>query len=331
MDGLTIFKRVFPFAILSLVLISGCNNQKEYHTKPVKQPPSTRKEVVQEHKTFLTREKSAPTITVWVHGTRAASRILFPNFFRSIAGLHHASVYNAKNNLFNVANYLNSSDPDQFPYEDIYMFGWSGKLSATTRKQSAEKLYEELLELVDEYTGRYGVAPKVRIITHSHGGNVAMYLAEARKEHPVQLNIDELILLACPVQKRTMHLLKDPIFTQIYSFYSKQDVIQVLDPQGVYEIKEVWNGTKKRRSKTPFFSQRRFPAQDNLEQVQVKLTGWRIIHPHLQFILEKFIRSLPKILNDLRNGKADMLAQKFQNRIKVVEFKDNPELPIELI
>jgi len=53
--------------------------------------------------------------------------------------------------------------------------------------------------------------PKVTLISHSHGGNVALNLAAiAEKESP--LSIERLILLACPVQQETAALVDAPMF-----------------------------------------------------------------------------------------------------------------------
>ena len=46
--------------------------------------------------------------------------------------------------------------------------------------------------------------PIFKLITHSHGGNVALYLAPIAEEDPLNaVTIEELILLACPVQVET--------------------------------------------------------------------------------------------------------------------------------
>ena len=132
------------------------------------------------------------------------------------------------------------------------------------------------------------------MITHSHGGNVALHLAELNNNKS-NLKIDELILLACPVQKRTCHLIADNMFTKAYSFYSNIDMIQVLDPQG---LQKLWSRKEKRKPGTPLFSKRKFEKHKNLRQVKVMLNGKSI--RHIDFILEKFLKQLPKMLNDLR-------------------------------
>jgi len=139
------------------------------------------------------------------------------------------------------------------------------------------------------------------MITHSHGGNVALYMAKIKKEFTTPITIDELILLACPVQQKTVNLIKDDLFKQIYSLYSKADLIQVLDPQGIYAIKSKLQGKKSiNKRKTPLFSKRRFPVQDNLKQAKIRINGRAI--SHLDFILKTFLRHLSEILAELRKS-----------------------------
>jgi len=104
--------------------------------------------------------------------------------------------------------------------------------------------------------------------------------------------------------KKTIDLIKDNLFKQIYSLYSKADLFQVIDPQGVYAIKSALQGKKKSTNKqrTPFFSGRRFPDQDNLKQAKVRMNGHAIFH--LDFILTKFLHHLPDILVELRESAA---------------------------
>ncbi len=242
--------------------------------------------------------KQQRSIIIWDHGTLGLSKTASPTFFKSIPGLWHTNMYTKGNSLFDVGTTLTNNAPDQFPQEDLYFFGWSGKLSIEARIEAAEELYDLILAKRDEYIKKDGVAPKIQIITHSHGGNVALHLAEVQNRRNRTFIVDELILLACPVQERTKPLIQDPMFKHIISFYSKLDLIQILDPQGLQDMKKIWLGTKKRNSDTPFFSERRFPDQNNLTQVQVKINGRAITH--LEFILKKFVRRLPLMIEELR-------------------------------
>jgi len=287
------FKRISFYLPFLAILISGCDNRKKSHTK--KTPNQHQIQTNIQAGNFV-KEKTRPTMTIWVHGTRALSKTVFPRFFRTIKGLHHASAYNSKNNLLQVATTLNSTDPEQFPFDNIFFFGWDGRLSPTARKRAARNLRKQLFALIEKVKEKEGVEPRIRMITHSHGGNVALHLAQLNEPGKPKLHIDELVMLACPVQKRTCDLVADNMFTNVYSMYSKIDLLQVLDPQGLYKL---WSRkVKKRKPNTPLFSGRIFPKKDNVRQVKVVLNGKSI--RHIDFILEKFLSQLPKMLNDLR-------------------------------
>ena len=107
-----------------------------------------------------------------------------------------------------------------------YTFGWSGLLSAQARLAAAGELGKAL---TDEYRAlvTQGITPTIRIITHSHGGNVALNLATlALDDLP---HIDELVLLGTPVQEETSALVHEELFGTIYNLYSLQDAAQGAD------------------------------------------------------------------------------------------------------
>lgn len=111
-----------------------------------------------------------------------------------------------------------------------YTFGWSGLLSAKKRLLEAHDLYEQLKYEREIYKQKHGVYPKIKLIGYSHGGNVCLNLANARKAHAADnFIIDTLILLGTPVQDATCHLIYEPIFKKIYHIYSSGDCLQRLD------------------------------------------------------------------------------------------------------
>jgi len=58
----------------------------------------------------------------------------------------------------------------------FYTFGWSGLISQRRRCLEAVRFYNAISEELDSFHKK-GIYPKVRILTHSHGGNVVAYLA----------------------------------------------------------------------------------------------------------------------------------------------------------
>jgi len=149
-----------------------------------------------------------------------------------------------------------------------YTFGWSGLLSHAERTKEADILYEALYQEYDRLTRQYPDATvHVRVMGYSHGGSVGLNLATAHQKRgaPYSFYIDELVLVATPVQNETANCIYEPLFKKVYHFYSKKDVVQKLD----------CFSTKR------FFSQRRFKKThsrelpEKLVQVEIKIKSPR--------------------------------------------------------
>ena len=256
--------------------------------------------------------RTGRTVTIWVHGSRTLSKLFFPTFFHVIPGLHRAHNYSEGNNLHTITTTLSASDPTAFPLEDMYLFGWSGTLGFQAHQQAAQQLYNQLVQLRDQYKKQYpapdGVTPHLRIITHSHGGTIVQLLPTIETEKKEKLKIEELILLACPVQKKTAPLINDPLFKQIYSFYSRRDRGQIADPQGLRHIlaspllflQKLLSGNYV-YDNVPFFSERRFVEQKNMVQAEVTKNGRGLTH--LDFILKEFVGSIAHVVKQLKKYK----------------------------
>ncbi|OGB84782.1 hypothetical protein A3F66_00805 [candidate division TM6 bacterium RIFCSPHIGHO2_12_FULL_32_22] len=290
----------------------------------------TKKSVVKvdlSEKKSLYRALAAPKVTVWVHGTKLFTSKIFPTFFYSKPGLLHVSDYACENHLRKLGDWLYDFSPEEFPLGHFYQFGWSGDLSVKARENAARELSDALAVLMYNYKEKYDLEPNLTLITHSHGGNVALNLAKfhesvseltshpstssgraAAHGEPVEpyerfckkssenYKIDRLILLACPVQKETKSLVSSDLFKKVYSLYSSLDSIQVLDPQGLqYKTKN------EKDSMAPLFSQREFESAPNLKQGKVKLHGRGIAH--VEFLLKPFLKNLSRLIFELENSK----------------------------
>ena len=121
------------------------------------------------------------------------------------------------------------SDKKQKNFSTNYCFGWCGDLNKKCRRKEASNLYEQLLHESKSLEKRLKIPVKIHLITHSHGGNVALNLALEEKDKKNKLKIDQLVLLGCPIQKETCDLWKSDIFKKVYNFYSNQDFIQIAD------------------------------------------------------------------------------------------------------
>lgn len=220
-------------------------------------------------------------ITIFIHGTLFALTPLI-HWLDCPFGLNLATNQTSKYFIGKIPFILNKMDNNEFPLETFYLYGWSGKLNIDKRLQAAKELYNKIKKLKG----------KITIIGHSHGCNVAINLAAiALEEGDKEFKIDRLILIAPPVQKIYSFLLSSEIFKKIYSFYSTSDFIQILDPQKKYFH------TRKLNIPIPFFSERIFDPQPNL--IQSKIVINKRGPSHLDLMLERFLKHLPRILKDL--------------------------------
>ena len=193
--------------------------------------------------TTATAVPEIPAITVWIHGTKSheflinqlskLSQNLEVKLFGYKQGLNKVASLTSNQNNYLLAKELSDNYPEQFPWEHFYVFGWPGKLNHAGRQLAAKDLYHALKELVLCYKKEYCIIPQITLITHSHGGNVALNMATI-EDKDCPLIINKLILLACPVQNYTMDLVKSPLFKRIYSIHSHTDMLQILDPQWLH-------------------------------------------------------------------------------------------------
>jgi hypothetical protein len=61
----------------------------------------------------------------------------------------------------------------------FYTFGWSGLMSQKQRRKEAIRFYNALSDEVTKYQ-KEGITPKIRIIAHSHGGNLSLNLGAVK-------------------------------------------------------------------------------------------------------------------------------------------------------
>ncbi|MBI2353169.1 hypothetical protein HYV11_02925 [Candidatus Dependentiae bacterium] len=236
------------------------------------------------------KQKSA-IISVYVHGTlfnwrrllskipAAADLTYVPDGLTLVEKLKPNTVARKMATLFC------KKDPNRFSYSDFYAFGWSGKLSFQERKKWAQRLAAELIDISNLYYEKHGIRPTVRVVTFSHGGNVALHLAEFL---PKNFKL-ELFLIACPVQNDTKDFLLYDCFSKIYMIYSMNDVIQVIDP--IHVCKSIKNKNKKKLS-ARFFNY----DIEKLKQACVSVNGKYIGHYEL---FQSFNKHIPMVLKQL--------------------------------
>lgn len=287
-------------------------------------------------------------VTVWVHGTRPSS--FLPQLKREIkqsldavthapAGLHTAQSLQHSLKHFKITQALSNADETQFPFQHFYVFGWSGDLDSTVRQGAAFDLYTELIGLVRTYTDYYGQPPSLTLISHSHGGNVVLEMAQWYKQD-TPLAIDRFIAMACPVQKATASYSLHSMFKKIYVLHSHLDLVQVMDPQRLHPLKRAFQRLAEERSfngfkdvyqqmiDNPLLSERHFPLRPHIihvnlawskdiipwqdEDIQVYSDAGNIMRKitlplrkyhsgvlHTEFVIPSFVKSLPRLLTTI--------------------------------
>jgi len=290
-------------------------------------------------------EQSRTYITIFVHGSRGS----FPSPLQLLKGMGEVNEelfdcplgmwriddLERKNHFWTVADLLERVDPLRFPREHYYAFGWSGKLSFKVRQLAAHRLYGELKRLIARYEACDGITPHVTVITHSHGGNVALNLAYFYQlDKEPSFKIDRLVLLACPVQGKTAPFTASELFKKVYSLHSHRDSLQVLDPQGFHSfrrrvkkvirtgsLKALWKRSDNLEHPS-FFSQRHFHPQTNLVQARIRWSETRPWDSHDVAILPKFQHAATKIGSVLKMPRdlmhLDFLIPSFLERLPMV-------------
>jgi pimeloyl-ACP methyl ester carboxylesterase len=236
-------------------------------------------------KGFLVKEEQKQ-LTVFVHGTLFSPYAWLVHWIDCPLGWCPAKVQGNKYVVGRIPYILHQAAPREFSLDTFYLFGWSGELCLKARRKAAEELYREL----KKYKG------PITLIGQSHGCNVALNVALIAQEHnDTDFVIDRLILLAGPVQQFNAHCIASPIFKRVFSLYSSEDLLQILDPQGWYdEAKKIPN------KKVPLFSERTFAPTPNLIQARILLHGRS--PSHMDFILKPFIQKLPAIIHLLEDA-----------------------------
>ncbi len=281
------------FGVLVCLICSGCYHRARVIKKrvTVTYDMPTRQLV---KKTDTTSVSEAPAITVWIHGTKFTRSDTYRRVFNGIPDVKHIKDFPSEHGIQFHMQLLDRDACELFDYNSLYLFGWSGRLSTHERYWAAVILYQKLAALYESYRKEFGVAPRIRLVTHSHGGNVALNLARVHKLRKDQLEIDSLVLLACPVQYETKSLVENNFFKKIYAFYSSLDMVQVLAPEFMHRMRDKEGSIVGSCLRWIPFSNRCFEPTTCVRQAWIKINGHAIMHS--SFTHSKFLRTLPKLL-----------------------------------
>ncbi|HSW76206.1 MAG TPA: hypothetical protein VLG50_04140, partial [Candidatus Saccharimonadales bacterium] len=221
-------------------------------------------------------------VTIYVHGTTTKLGLKFlSTFCKEVSfgqpGIHHIDQLPQCALLRNDAALLAQQDPERFDVDHFYTFGWSGQLSFNAREIAGKELFEQLRALLKDYKNKYGLYPQVRLLTFSHGGNVALNMVKHLPFFSDEKVYLELIIVACPVQKITEKLIEHDCISQSYVISSTRDLLQVVD---------FYKHEKKR-----YFPERFFDTKKtNCCQIEVKINNRGIGHIDL---MRSFMLHIP--------------------------------------
>lgn len=225
------------------------------------------------------------SITIFVHGTFPARKLLQNYIARPLLycpqGLSLAKDLPDSYHFHKLAQGCVDCNNQLYSLDQFYVFGWQSEhVYNSVRKQAAQELVQQMQMLVDDYYERYNVIPNIRLLGFSHGGNVVLHTANF-----LPLKVDETVvdveawLFGTPVQRVNKDLVNSPCFKKIYSFYSKKDWLQRMDPQGLrdspIDIKHVW-------------SNRMFEPTDRCVQIELTVNGKSISHSYYRYIFKYF-------------------------------------------
>ncbi len=272
-------KSLVVVSIIILGLIPSCKYSQHYNQ---------RKQYLK--KVFFTGPLHDGPVTIFIHGTKESIISKVVHKLDYPYGLISASSVEANSVLSRIPLYLQEAYPQEYTLDNFFFYGWHGKLNFRSRYNAAERLYN----VIKKHKG------PITIMTHSHGCSVALYLAMcAEQDNNPNFCIDRLVFLAPPVQVATKHYVHAPVFKEVYTFYSSADLIQISDPQGIYWESYAYTSDD---TQVPFFSTRTFDPAPNI--MQTRILADKQSPGHLLFMLGRFIKHLPCMLNMVHN-KAD--------------------------
>ena len=146
-----------------------------------------------------------------------------------------------------------------------YTFGWNGLLNTRKRYDAAQIFYKQLRNELKKLSDK-NIHPTIKIVSYSHGANVALNLALIKKDNPKYANdtftINELIMFGAPIQKINEHLVLSPLFKNVFNFYSTEDNIQIMDLSAPGQL----------FSRKRFRNRRRLTVPNKVKQIRLRIT-----------------------------------------------------------
>lgn len=249
------------------------------------------------------------SITIFVHGTYLMRKILQHSPCRQLMycpqGLTLAKNLPSHYHFSKVAHGCVACDKTLYSIDQFYVFGWESEyVSDAARNKAAKILVEQMYEVIVDYYMKHNVIPKIRLIGYSHGGNVILHTANYIPLYADMQNLEiEAWLFGTPVQVVNHDLVNSDCFHAIYSIYSKKDIVQKIDPQGLHHRKI---------TKNHFWSDRTFCENSRSIQVDFTVNGQAISHAYYNLIFQYFPKIKKLIEEQSAHLKAGMIAVDFK-------------------
>ena len=249
------------------------------------------------------------SITIFVHGTYLMRKVFQFSPYRHLMycpqGLTLAKDLPSHYHFFKMAHGCVACDDSCYSVDQFYVFGWESEhVNDANRNKSAKFLVEQMYEVVVDYYVRHNVIPKIRLIGYSHGGNVILHTANYIPLYADMKDVEiEAWLFGTPVQVVSHDLVNSDCFKAIYSIYSKKDIIQKIDPQGLIN---------RPLTKNNFWSSRTFCKYSRCIQVDFTVNGKAFGHAYYNLIFQYF----PKIKRIIEEQSAEV-----SSGIIAVDFK----------
>lgn len=161
---------------------------------------------------------------------------------------------------------------ENFALVHPYTFGWDGSLNQSRRLEQAKDLLQGINNLYEEYHKRFPQEDiEVIVLAHSHGGNVALHMADWVNQN-TKAFIDHLFIFGTPVHGDTQHLATSSLFKNVYNIHSSGDFIQIADIVST-----------KKYVPARIFKHEGVLTCPNVKQVQVEVGSYNPSHSELWF------------------------------------------------
>ncbi len=186
----------------------------------------------------------------------------------------------------------------------FYTFGWSGLLSQSRRRKEAIRFYNALSEELKKFNNQK-TTPIIRIISHSHGGNLTLNLAAVHTVINNFKNIDSILHSAINNHaKETLRLM----YEEIKKLPQKSN-LKKFNNQKRYDY---------------------FPEEKNISIDEFIMFGCPIQHETEAFVLNNFFKKIYNIYSDedvIQDLDVFSTKKESKRRIKIIKKVDLSKIP----